>query len=200
MFMFKDVEKMFTEKVAQYIANGYLVNATTMAGHQGEICKLDLRKGDEVVRILIDMTNKGWQKIYYLLVGKNTDVLYGGMDNIIWNKNLQEIERHDFYVISDRYPEKIIFCTAEEAKAASDKRLDRAALDPKYNDYVTELSGEYKNVAYRIVRGKDGFKSIKMSDIKKVCREVRRSRVKKVVAYVSKNGRICPVTLQEASL
>lgn len=106
MFMFKDVEKMFTEKVAQYIANGYLVNATTMAGHQGEICKLDLRKGDEVVRILIDMTNKGWQKIYYLLVGKNTDVLYGGMDNIIWNKNLQEIERHDFYVISDRYPEK----------------------------------------------------------------------------------------------
>ena len=73
-------------------------------------------------------------------------------------------------------------------------------MDPKYNDYVTELSGEYKNVAYRIVRGKDGFKSIKMSDIKKVCREVRRSRVKKVVAYVSKNGRICPVTLQEASL
>ena len=200
MFMFKDVEKMFTEKVAQYIANGYLVNATTMAGHQGEICKLDLRKGDEVVRILIDMTNNGWQKIYYLLVGKNTDVLYGGMDNIIWNKNLQEIERHDFYVISDRYPEKIIFGTAEEAKAALDKRLDRAALNPRYSDYITELSDEYKKAAYHIVREKEGFESIKMADITKVCCEVRRNRVKRVVAYISKKGRKYSVTLQEASL
>lgn len=96
MFMFKDIEQLLTQKAAQYIANGYIVNATTMAGHQGEVCKLDLRKGDEVVRILIDRTNNGRQTIYYLLVGKNTDPLYGGVDDIIWNKNLQEIERYDF--------------------------------------------------------------------------------------------------------
>lgn len=200
MFMFKDIEQLLTQKAAQYIANGYIVNATTMAGHQGEVCKLDLRKGDEVVRILIDRTNNGRQTIYYLLVGKNTDPLYGGVDDIIWNKNLQEIERYDFYVISDRYPEKIILGTVEEAKAALDKRLDRDALNPRYNDYITELSDEYKKAAYHIVRKKEGFESIKMADITKVCCEVRRNRVKRVVAYISKKGRKYSVTLREVSL
>ena len=200
MIMFEDIEKLFTEKVAQYIANGYTVNANTMSGHQGEVCKFDLRKGDEVVRILIDRTNKGWQKIYYLLVGKNTDTLYGGMDDTIWNNHLQEVERYDFYVISDMYREKPVLGTEEEAKRAFDKRLDRAALNPKYNDYVTELSNEYKKVAYQIVRKKDGFNSIKLTDIKKVCREVRRNKVERVVAYISKKGRECPVLLREVSI
>lgn len=200
MLVFEDIERLFTEKVARYIANGYTVNANTMSGHQGEVCKLDMRKGDEVVRILIDRTNKVWQKIYYLLVGKNTDTLYGGVTDIIWNNRLQEIERYDFYVISDRYPKKIVLGTLEEAKAASDKRLDRAALNLKYNDYVTELSDEYKKVAYQIVRKKDGFKSIKLTDIKKVCREVRRNRVERVVAYVSKKGLECPVLLREVPI
>lgn len=200
MFMFKDIEKLFTEKVAQYIADGYTVNATTMSGHQGEVCKLDLRKGNEVVRILVDKRHEGWQEIYYLLVGKSTGTLNGGLLDIIWNNRLEEIERHDFYVISDVHPGKIVLGTAEEAKAAWDKRLDRFAMNPKYNDCVTELCDECKKVAYHIVRKRDGFKSIKMSDITKVCREVRRSRTKRIVVYISKKGREYPVTLREVDL
>ena len=50
----KDIEKIYTAKVAEYLAKGYTINPATMSGHQGEIAKIDLKKGDEIIRILLD--------------------------------------------------------------------------------------------------------------------------------------------------
>lgn len=44
MYM-QDIEKRFTEKVAEYLTAGYIFSQETMRGLQGEMCKVDLKRG-----------------------------------------------------------------------------------------------------------------------------------------------------------
>lgn len=50
MYM-QDIEKRFTEKVAEYLTAGYIFSQETMRGLQGEMCKVDLKRGDSFIRI-----------------------------------------------------------------------------------------------------------------------------------------------------
>ena len=54
-----EIEAIFTAKVAEFITNGYTINATTMAGSQGEIAKIDFRKGNEIIRVML-ATDTEW--------------------------------------------------------------------------------------------------------------------------------------------
>ena len=49
-----DINRMFTEKVTELIAQGYQINPATMSGSQGEYAHVDLRKGTEIIRVLLD--------------------------------------------------------------------------------------------------------------------------------------------------
>ena len=51
---YAEINKRYTEIVAEYMAKGYTVNTTTMGGSQGEIAHLDLTDGREIIRILVD--------------------------------------------------------------------------------------------------------------------------------------------------
>ena len=46
MLLMKDIEALFTRKVAEYLADGYIFNTKTMSGSQ-----VDLKKGKSFVRI-----------------------------------------------------------------------------------------------------------------------------------------------------
>ena len=48
-----DINRMFTEKVTELIAQGYQINPATMSGSQGEYAHVDLRKGTEIIRVLL---------------------------------------------------------------------------------------------------------------------------------------------------
>ena len=48
-----DINRAFTEKVTELIAQGYQINPATMGGSQGEIGKVDLRKGNDIIRVLL---------------------------------------------------------------------------------------------------------------------------------------------------
>lgn len=161
----KDIENAFTAKVAQYLADGYVFNLTTMNGSQGEDGKVDLRKGNEVIRILLDRKYERNFEIFYLLVGRNTDRLSGKWDDIIWNEHLEEIECIDFYVIGKRKGGEY-YGTKEEAEAAQKKRIERCGC--KLMRVENELSYKYKEVAYRILKKRECFKSIKKSNIASV--------------------------------
>ena len=45
------ISAIATAKVAEYIADGYILNTGTMSGSQGDILKVDLVKGDKTVRV-----------------------------------------------------------------------------------------------------------------------------------------------------
>ena len=50
----EDVNRIFTERVTELIAQGYHINTGSMPGSQGEIAKVDLRKGSEIIRVLLE--------------------------------------------------------------------------------------------------------------------------------------------------
>lgn len=45
------IYKVFTDKVNKYLENGYMFRLSSMGGHQGEIGKVDLFKGNELIMI-----------------------------------------------------------------------------------------------------------------------------------------------------
>jgi hypothetical protein len=49
-----DINLLFTQKVTELIAQGYQIHTRTMPGSQGEIAKVDLYKGSEIIRVLLD--------------------------------------------------------------------------------------------------------------------------------------------------
>lgn len=188
-----DIENAFTSRVAQYLADGYVFNLTTMNGSQGENGKVDLRKGDEVIRILLNERYEGDFVIRYLLVGRSTNHLRDGWMDTIWNNDLEEIERTDFYVIGGRRGKKY-FGTREDAEAAQKKRIERRGR--KLTHVETDFSEAYKEIAYRILKKRDCFKSVRKSNIIRVerienyCRNRSSSFQKRIVAGVARNGKV----------
>lgn len=193
----KDIEKVFTAKVAKYLAEGYVFNLTTMNGSQGEDGKVDLRKGNEIIRILLDREYEGDFEIYYLLVGRNTNRIRGSRMDIIWNNDLEEIERTDFYVVGEAY-----YGTKEEAEAAQKKRIERYGHRLRSDD--RELPDAYRGIAYKIMKKREGFKSVKKSEIVSVRQIISYRRncpgcyKKTVVADISRNGSTSSVILYSA--
>ena len=49
-----DINRAFTEKVAELLSRGYQIHPGTMGGSQGEIAHVDLYKDDEIIRVLLD--------------------------------------------------------------------------------------------------------------------------------------------------
>ena len=50
---FAEINRKYTEIISAYLANGYVINAGTMGGSQGEITKVDLTNGQHILRVLI---------------------------------------------------------------------------------------------------------------------------------------------------
>lgn len=56
----KEINQRFTEIVADFISKGYINTTTTMNGSQGEISKIDLTDGVEIIRVVVD-TFSDWR-------------------------------------------------------------------------------------------------------------------------------------------
>ena len=48
-----EINAIYAAKVTEFLTAGYTINTNTMDGSQGEIAKIDFRKGNEVVRVLL---------------------------------------------------------------------------------------------------------------------------------------------------
>ena len=70
-----DINRAFTEKVAELLNRGYQIYPGTMGGSQGEIAHVDLYKDDEIIRVLLDRSAGFGEKPdgVRLIVGRNTD-------------------------------------------------------------------------------------------------------------------------------
>ena len=49
-----EINAIYAAKAAEYLAAGYTINTNSMNGSQGEIAKIDFRKGDEVIRLMLN--------------------------------------------------------------------------------------------------------------------------------------------------
>ena len=70
-----DINRAFTEKLTELLGRGYQIHPGTMGGSQGEIAHVDLYRGDEIIRVLLDHSAGRGEKPdgVRLVVGRNTD-------------------------------------------------------------------------------------------------------------------------------
>ena len=174
----KQIESIFTAKVSEYIAKGYTISTTTMSGSQGEVAKVDFRKGNEIIRILLTNETE-WDDIgtirrTSIIVGRNTEPLrkssqFDTMCSTIWNNRLEVIEQRNFYSVdssSNYFTEDI-----SEIKAQHDKQLRRYREKDSREQSKKEITSEVaKEIALRFIKRQPKCATKKMKDIKAISR------------------------------
>lgn len=162
-----DINRIFTEQVSALLAQGYQINLDTMRGSQGEIGKVDLRKGDEILRVLLYSEasyGESYDGYFIIIVGRNADRLWHGWDNTIWNSHLEVISEIKLAKITNDY-----FVTVEEGKVATDRRYEHR--NRKYSvPSRVPLGDAFKSPALRWLRKQPRMKSCKLEDIESVTR------------------------------
>lgn len=171
-----ELNNIFTAKVNEYLAKGYTFNTESMAGHQGEIAKVDLTDGEEVIRILLDKRyHHSFNEPYWLTdcfavtVGKAPEAVPHQDWPTIWNEKLEVIDRVEFYAASHYKTEKLI--SKEEAIANAKKSTERAVAKhyQKVEEEITDKAVIKALVPY--IQTLKGCKSVKARHITNLWKE-----------------------------
>lgn len=178
-----EIDSIFTSKVTNFLAQGYVINPGTMDGTQGEIAHVDLRKGNEIIRVWMESESNYGKALDNLVirVGRTDDPYlvnreYHDFGRGIWNNRLELIEEIRFAVV-----ENGIYCTLEEGDEIERKRKER--LNNRYDsDFFrdpVDLTGNeaVKAIALKYVKRQPKMKRSTLSDIQKVVRKARNTYV-----------------------
>ena len=100
-----DINKLFTERVSEYLVKGYVINSASMAASQGERAHVDLTDGTEIIRIYVaNFYNDG--DGVEIVVGRSTDNITPHSDDhwdVLWTSNLEVLSRSRFYKVGGEY-------------------------------------------------------------------------------------------------
>ena len=168
----QDIRNLFTQKVAELLAQGYTIHPDSMPGSQGEIAHIDLDNGSEIIRVLLTRGCKYTEEFYgdtvTLTVGKATVSCRGHWDELVWNQELDKRFEIEFAEIGrDFYTD---LATAAEIHA---KRRMRRKAKPNtdiWNTSREELGTAYKSIALRWLQKQPRMKSAKLTDIERMVR------------------------------
>ena len=111
-----DIRRIYTEKVAGLLAKGYVLHPETMGGSQGEMARIDLTNGSEILRVLINRVggcSDSYGEIYAIIIGRCTEK-YSGYQHTIWNDRLEILSEIKLDQISDNF-----YTTPEEGECRS---------------------------------------------------------------------------------
>ena len=164
-----DINRTFTEKVTELIAQGYQINPATMSGSQGEYAHVDLRKGTDIIRVLLDDGSDYEEGVDFmrLVVGRCTDQIRMGtfdrLGNTIWNNRLEILFEIKFAKIAEDY-----FTDMETGVQMRRKRYLR--WKQKDRRARRDLPDAFKSVALRYVQKQPRMKTCKLSEIERVTR------------------------------
>lgn len=181
---FAEINRKFTETVAEWIGKGYTINTATMSGSQGEIAKIDLTNGSEIIRVLLNSSGHPITVIndrYYsfdiveLTVGRVTDSVKPNSPDTwatVWNNNLEIISSEEFYEIGRNRHEKW-YGTKEEAIAQQDKNWERH--EARTVSERTELLLLGAAIVLTFVKRQPKCKSVRLGEIDRVTKTVSKN-------------------------
>ena len=164
-----DINRIFTEKVTELIGQGYQINPATMSGSQGEYGHVDLRKGTDIIRVLLDDGSDYEEGVDFmrLAVGRCTDQIRMGtfdrLGNTIWNNRLEILFEIKFAKIAEDY-----FTDMETGVQMRRKRYLR--WKQKDRRARRDLPDSFKSAALRYVQKQPRMKTCKLSEIERVTR------------------------------
>ena len=179
---FVDINRKFTEAVTEWIGKGYIINSATMGGSQGEISKVDLTNGSEIIRVLLNSTGHPITKIedrFYsfdiveLTVGRVTDQIVPNSPSVwdtVWNEHLEVISSEEFYEIGRNRREKW-YGNKADAIAQQDKNWERS--EARKVSERTELDAAA--IVLPFVKRQPKARSTKLHEITKVTKTVSKN-------------------------
>lgn len=186
MTNFKEINKRYTEIVAEYIGKGYTINTTSMNGSQGEIAKVDLTNGEEIIRVMINSFfsyGAGHDGGVEIIIGKSTDnVKPNSSDNwnTVWNGKLKVLHSEKFFKLYTDRQHETVYGTEEEAQAIADKKFERYCRRSAKAS-APEMNEKKREIAKRIIRREFGAKRIAEADVK-----ISKNGKKYIVSYKGK--------------
>lgn len=190
-----ELDQIFSDKAAELLRKGYMIDTMHMAGHQGEVAKLRFYKGKDHYQLIMDSTSNWdhwYSETYHIRFGKYNEKVDGR--TTLWNERFDYTWEFQATKITDNW-----FVTAELGEAYSQKHYDR--LHARNEERWVEIDSRYYKAILACVRKQRGFKGTKLSDIAKVqrCVDIRldgsvsRRRYYVTLSKTDKNGR--PITL-----
>ena len=194
----KDIEKIYTDTIMEYVNKGYRINSSTMNGSQGEIAKVDLYNGKDFRRVYMNHGNEYVNVNEYrhmdldyisIIVGISTDKVSDNGHEIVWNEHLNVLSERRYYRIGKSWRSNY-FGAKEEAIAARVKYYDRIK---NYSDYSTIVfSDEAKKIILPYMKKQRKCSSITVKQIDKVYKEIRKNRNGKeeVGYYIQAKGQL----------
>ena len=129
-----DINKRFTEIVSEYIAEGYTLNTASMNGSEGEISKVDLTDGKEILRVLV----RRFDDCESLFSMTGVEIAVGRVpeeDRVTphddsswftpWNNHLEQLRQERFFQVGESQRGGKFYGARQEAEAAWAVRLQR---------------------------------------------------------------------------
>lgn len=163
----KDIDKIFTEIVADYISKNWIIYSSSIGENQGEKAKIDLVKDNEIVRILLDKNYNYESYSYTISVGikKESSNLYRGkdFDKIFWNKDFEIIEEYKFYCIDKEksyFTDNFYFY--QDCMNIRYRRLKNTSCCESPKLYTNKSAWL---IGYRLCKQTKGYKTVKLKDI-----------------------------------
>ena len=186
------ITKMFNEKTAELLAQGYSLYLEGMCGHQGEMGKLTFTKNNRYFMLVAHAVK------YSSDVPDTCVVEFGEAakdfrpGDTFWISGLRNSEKTTFYAMGDS---RRCYFTADKAAAekAYEKHLSR--LENRYNSNRT-LNNSAKAIAacFKITRKTNGYKTVSKKDILGYYVENWHGRVTYVIKLNGKNPLRLPIT------
>lgn len=204
---FEQINRKFTEAVADLIAKGYVINTATMSGSQGEVGKVDLTDGKEIIRVVLDNFGKPVVRLndkFYrldgleLIVGRVTDQVTPNSQDTwqtAWTSNLEILSSEVFYEIGRQHRDgSKWYGTREEAIAQQDREAERYRT--RYTEKQQEFSEAAREVVLPFIRRQPKCKSVRLSEIEKITKHYTKSRTGRVSVQYVVNARGNSYTLK----
>lgn len=180
----KDINKLFTDKMLEYINDGYVVNTNTMGGTQGETAKVDLTNGKYIIRLYIDIKSESLMS-YLHIIAERVKVIKKykrGWDNTIWNGHNEVIFDKSFFEVD--YGRYYVDVESDEYKEIKAKRKKRYEYGYRHRDTKIYFDNpKAKSIALKLIKKYQRTKTIKEKDIDYVYKQVWGLGIPKIVRY-----------------
>ena len=166
---FSDINKRFTDIVAEYIDSGYTINAATMFDIEEEIAKVDLTNGNEIIRIQLRPEYSQSDRVEFvsLEVGKcPVDILPNYHTNLhfIRRSSLEILECEQFYKVGEKRDGRAFYGDYDHARYAAYVRIQREHRNENEDQFLG-LTEKRIEIVKRLLRRKLPHSKIKECDI-----------------------------------
>lgn len=162
-----DINRDFTATVKQYLDKEYTFRVESMGGSQGEVAKVDLTNGAEVIRVLLDhmdVSESGGSGLV-LIVGRVTET--GEKYFSIWNHELEILSRRRYFEIDHEQQKytaaKIVYDSIWAKRIAREKRRGN-----QYSKTVFADQTRAKAAVLPFVRRQKGLARVSIKQIDSV--------------------------------